>query len=116
MRVKDYAATVGIPVRLFTDLLSEMLDMRVTPAQDVDEAALHEAHETIESAAIDELEQARDELADAREYAEQTVKGAETFLRNSVRQALKEGMPAVRVAEVLGVSRARVYQIRDGKR
>ena len=33
-----------------------------------------------------------------------------------VRHLLAEGVPVVRVAESLGLSRERVYQIRDGRR
>lgn len=111
-KVKDYAAACGIPVALFTELLSERLDERVTPARVVDVRILDDARETIIETATEDLVDVRDALADARD----DVRAAEADLRRSVQQALKEGMPATGVAQVLGVSRARVYQIRDGKR
>lgn len=69
------------------------------------------------AAFIDEV--GADDLRDAMEgvqYARRELADTESALRDSVREALKEGMAATRVAEVLGVSRARVYQLRDGKR
>lgn len=78
-----------------------------------DAAALVEAVEAIEQAAFDELVEAQEDVA----YQRQALADAERALYSQVRQALvEEGIPAARVAEVLGVSRARVYQMRDGKR
>lgn len=51
-------------------------------------------------------------LAEARE----SVARKEIEVAEAVRNALAEGAPAVKVAEAAGISRARVYQIRDGKR
>lgn len=48
--------------------------------------------------------------------ARRLVTEAETRQRVAVKTALEHGVSAVEVAEHLGVSRARVYQIRDGRR
>lgn len=53
---------------------------------------------------------------EALEWATQTVTEAVTEQRAAVQAALESGVSAVDVAEVLGVTRARVYQIRDGRR
>lgn len=41
---------------------------------------------------------------------------AEEFLHDAIRQALAGGHRAVDIAEAASISRARVYQIRDGRR
>jgi len=41
---------------------------------------------------------------------------AEEFLHDAIRGALANGVRAAEIAEAVGISRARVYQIRDGKR
>lgn len=48
--------------------------------------------------------------------ARERLSDAERELRDAVVAALAEGTRATDVADVLGVSRARVYQIRDGRR
>jgi len=53
--------------------------------------------------------------ADLAEQRRKTAE-AESMLAASIRDALEIGIPAAEVAELAGVSRARVYQIRDGKR
>jgi len=51
------------------------------------------------------------------EAAREAVAEADARQRDAVREALATGLLAVvEVAEVLGVSRAQVYQIRDGRR
>lgn len=56
------------------------------------------------------------------EAALEKVRTAESWMRNSklqlqkaVADALAAGVPATRIAAELGVSRSRVYQIKDGK-
>lgn len=51
-------------------------------------------------------------LADARAKAQQ----AEGEWQETIRVALSQGVPAADIAEAAGISRQRVYQIRDGKR
>lgn len=46
----------------------------------------------------------------------QAADAAPAQLPEAVRSALARGMSAIQIAEQLGVSRARVYQLRDGKR
>ncbi len=41
---------------------------------------------------------------------------AEDELASAIRIALRSGVPATEIAELAGISRARVYQIRDGRR
>lgn len=41
---------------------------------------------------------------------------AEDEFASAVRMALHNGVPATEVAQLAGISRARVYQIRDGRR
>lgn len=52
------------------------------------------------------------QLATARSRAE----ACEQELHDTIRRTLAEGARAVDVAKAAGISRARVYQIRDGKR
>ena len=48
--------------------------------------------------------------------ARRDVAEAEEFLQDAIRQALAGGHRTVDIAEAAGLSRARIYQIRDGKR
>jgi len=41
---------------------------------------------------------------------------AQAGLRDAIREALASGVSAVAIADVLGVVRGRVYQLRDGTR
>lgn len=58
------------------------------------------------------VEKARDRLAAARKELE----AAEHALHVAVRTELERGEKATTIAEQLGVTRARVYQLRDGRR
>jgi hypothetical protein len=58
------------------------------------------------------VEAARDRLTAAR----QELEAAEHALHAAVRTALEQGEKATTIAEQLGVTRARVYQLRDGRR
>lgn len=51
-------------------------------------------------------------LQDYRERA----RVAEDELARDIRTALAEGVSATQIAEAAGITRARVYQIRDGRR
>lgn len=51
-----------------------------------------------------------------RDEAEAIRRQADGQLSVCVREALSAGMPAARVAEMTGLSRPRIYQIRDGRR
>jgi len=44
------------------------------------------------------------------------VASAEETLATAIRAALSAGVRATEVAQLAGISRARVYQIRDGRR
>jgi hypothetical protein len=48
--------------------------------------------------------------------ARQAAADEDTAWRYMIRAALADGVPVVEVAELTGISRARVYQIRDGRR
>lgn len=52
----------------------------------------------------------------AVEQSEAALAAARVGLTATVQRALAQGMRAVEVGEALGVSRARVYQLRDGRR
>jgi hypothetical protein len=67
---------------------------------------------TPEQSAIERVGESRDNLY----IAKNQVRVAEVALRDEVVKALAAGVPVTRVAEALCVSRARVYQIRDGRR
>jgi DNA-directed RNA polymerase specialized sigma subunit len=51
-------------------------------------------------------------LAETRE----SVVTREQEVAEAIRSALAEGSSATAIAEAVGISRARVYQIRDGRR
>jgi hypothetical protein len=56
------------------------------------------------------------EAAGGLRFARQAVKDAEAELSRAVKGALKAGVAATTVAQAAGISRERVYQIRDGRR
>lgn len=47
---------------------------------------------------------------------ERAVEREREDLAVAIRTALSSGVPAAEVAELAGISKARVYQIRDGRR
>ena len=112
MPIRQYAEKHGLTAETVADRFAEISDADVSPDDEVPIKDLDDMRESIYEMAIEQLVISRDELDDAR----QTVRSAEDRLRSDVRDALLDGVPAARVAMVLGVSRARVYQIRDGKR
>lgn len=61
---------------------------------------------------MDEITQAQARL----EAARTELQDAEHNLHLTVRSALERGEKATAIAELLGVTRARVYQLRDGRR
>lgn len=63
-------------------------------------------------AVLDEIRMARENLTDLR----RDVVSAEARVATQVREALKEGVGATAIARAAGLSRERVYQIRDGRR
>lgn len=65
------------------------------------------------------IEESLDEVCDAREalkYARDTVKAAEAELAERVRYAIKDGASVLDAARAAGLSRERIYQIRDRRR
>lgn len=112
LTIRQYAAAHKLDPDVFTVTLSESHDRDVSADDEATIAELDQIREDIDEMAVDDLVDARDRLADARE----DVKAAEADLQRAVRDALADGVKAPRIAEVLGVSRARVYQLRDGKR
>lgn len=47
--------------------------------------------------------------------ADESIETSKKQLQRAVAEALAAGVPATRIAKQLGVSRSRVYQIKDGK-
>lgn len=47
--------------------------------------------------------------------ADEQIEDSKKELRERVSEAMKHGVPAATIAKRLGVSRSRVYQIRDGR-
>ena len=74
--------------------------MNLTPAAPDSEPALARVHD------------AQEDVLAARE----ALSTADAELSQAVQVALLHGVSAVQLAEALDVSRARVYQIRDGRR
>jgi hypothetical protein len=54
--------------------------------------------------------------AKVRERRRDALDTADVELRHLIREGLELGIPAVQLAKAAGVTRARVYQIRDGRR
>lgn len=54
-------------------------------------------------------------VVEARNAAAELKDGARTLVAEAVADALAAGVSAVKIAAALGVSRSRVYQIRDGE-
>lgn len=58
------------------------------------------------------IRRATRKLTEARERAQ----AAEADWQAKIRIAVRQGIPVIEVAEAAGISRERVYQIRDGRR
>lgn len=115
LTISQYAAAHAIPVEQLTQIAdSQGLDS--DPDSSLPVPALAEMAALLDEVAADDLREAWEALTEAREQARISIATAESELQCSVMEALREGMPATRIAEVLGISRARVYQLRDGKR
>lgn len=112
MPIREYAKKHGLSADSIAETFSEQLEQDLTADDAVEITELDDFREMVFGAAIDELRDAAEGVADATE----DLRNANNNLRRSVQEALEDGLPAARVAQVLGVSRARVYQIRDGKR
>lgn len=80
---------------------------------DIDLGAIVERHGT---AADETAKQAVATAAAARAAAVEQLAAADKALTDAVGHALKLDIAATTIAELLGVTRARVYQIRDGRR
>lgn len=112
MPIRDYAKKHGLSADSIAEVLSERHEAPVAADDPVEITELDDLREMVYANAIDELKDAAEGVDDARD----DLDAAEKNLRRSVQEALEDGVPATRVAQVLGVSRARVYQLRDGKR
>lgn len=110
--IRQYAKKHGLSADSIADALSEGREAVVWPDDYAEVTDLDDFREAVYANAIAELQDAAEGVDDARDDLDH----AEKNLRRSVQEALEDGLPATRVAQVLGVSRARVYQIRDGKR
>lgn len=110
--ISEYAKRHGLSAEDIAEVFSERFETRIEPDDAAEITELDDYRETVYAAAVEDLVDASEGLGAARE----DLRAAEANLRRSVQEALGDGLPAVRVAQVLGVSRARVYQIRDGKR
>jgi hypothetical protein len=55
-------------------------------------------------------------VATRREEAAAEYEAADAVWRDRIVAALRRGVPVAEIASTLGISRARVYQIRDGRR
>lgn len=86
-------------------------DLADTEAEAVDLALqAHLAHDV--GAPLDVVADATGELAALR----QATEAAEEAWKASIRAAVADGQRVVDIAEAAGISRERVYQIRDGRR
>lgn len=89
------------------------LDVVASVANEIDLAEIVERHE--KAAGRSALE-AITEAVNARTAATEALDAAEEAVAEAVRAALNLEVPATKVADHLGVTRARIYQIRDGRR
>ena len=64
---------------------------------------------------MDELQAVVNDVA-ARNEAKAAFDKADTALRESIRAAIVAGVKVPALVEVTGLSRPRIYQIRDGRR
>lgn len=65
------------------------------------------------------LQDAGADIADHRAdiaHLREEIKAAEQDLANSVREAFEYGGSATKLARIAGLSRERIYQLRDGRR
>jgi len=96
--------------------------------ENYDETTLDDLREAVETVDLAEIVKRHDEAAtknamdaiteavNARTAAAAQLDAADEGVAEAVRAALKLEVPATTVAEHLRVTRARVYQIRDGRR
>lgn len=112
MPIRKYADRHGLSADSIAESFSEEHEANIGPDDEAEITELDDFREMVYANAIAELQDAAGRVDDARD----DLRAAEANLREEVAAALSDGLPAARVAQVLGVSRARVYQIRDGKR
>jgi hypothetical protein len=55
-------------------------------------------------------------VSEATEHRQAVTAAAEQRFRAAVRHALTVGVPASMIASAAGITRGRIYQIRDGRR
>jgi len=120
---EDYRAAIDAVLPEGIALCGDEFIADVDVDYDADE--IKEAIEAIDLGEIVErhdeeaIQAATDAIAVAvanRAAAVEQVEAAENSVTEAVREALRLEIPATKVAELLGVTRARVYQIRDGRR
>jgi hypothetical protein len=63
----------------------------------------------------DPIDRIRKASAERGEAADRAAR-ADMFWRWEIERQVKAGVPVAQIAEAAGISRQRVYQIRDGKR
>jgi predicted XRE-type DNA-binding protein len=106
MTVQEFADANGLDATVIAD------GMEVDVSEPVGAPRIRQHLRAVEASVVAELTDAQERVA----YAREDLKSAEAMLQEEVRNALQDGLSAIRIGEVLGVSRARVYQLRDGKR
>jgi len=99
--VTIYAEQLGAPDGDLTDTDAEHIDLALQA---------HLTHDT--GRPLDVITEA----TEAKRSADETAADADRTWRAAIRNALADGQRVVDVAEAAGISRERVYQIRDGRR
>ena len=112
MVIRQYAEKHGLSADSIAEAFSEREDRDIGPDDAAAIVELDDFREMVYASAIAEIQDAAERVDDAAD----DLRSATDGLRRTVQEALEDGLPAARLAQVLGVSRARVYQIRDGKR
>lgn len=109
--VAEFAAALDFPEQVLADFLAES-DEQPDENGRLPVVVLSDAVGSIQTDLVDELVSARENVQAHRDQLRQ----AEGDLHRLVRESLTGGLTAADVSEALGVTRARVYQMRDGKR
>jgi hypothetical protein len=109
--VAEFAAALDFPEQVLADFLAESDEQ---PDEDgrFPVVVLSDAVGSIQTDLLDELVAAHENVQAHSDYLRQ----AKHDLQRLVRESLTGGLSAADVSGALGVSRARVYQMRDGKR
>jgi hypothetical protein len=110
-------ADMGAIVEAYASQISDDTDLYDVETGEISDAGAELIIASVASAAIHNVTTVLDDLMDAQAEASLDRQDERLSRRdNLLRKALAEGTPVREIVELTGLSRERVYQIRDGRR